>query len=111
MIVDGTISVAELRTALEALGATVALPDNVQPGGKITLEVTVNDEDAARALPSTWFTPDEEEVDDRADPRDVADFVDACRAGDRMMARALAGRLFVSDSNMLAVELSFGGAA
>jgi len=96
MFLDVQIAVDEAVDAIEAAGGVVKWEGAPPPRSKLLRipGAEIDDNDAANALPSHWFEPDEDLAD--GDPRDIRDFVAACLAGDRVTAEALIPRLFGS---------------
>lgn len=98
MIVDCIISLDELERVLAEHGGRIDWSNRSLPGAPpVCLSVKdaeVDNEEAYGALPWSYLHG-EDEIEDRADPGDVRDFVAACGRGDRLIAQALAPRIFL----------------
>lgn len=100
--IEAIVSVDDMIKALIANGATVTLPvDEIAPQTHISVTATVDVGEAWRLIPHEWT---EDYEGGQPDTRDVADFIDACMSGDRLIATALLPRLNLSDQAIMTSE-------
>lgn len=94
MDIQGMVAIGDIMTAFDRTSIQINWPEGLNQDQVILVnDVSVDDDDAAEALPSHYFAPDEDHRE-QAPPGMLADLADALMRGQLQTAQALVDRIY-----------------